>query len=193
MIRRASIHYFFLSLVFTFVSCRKKDDPVTPPTTGPVQEEELITTLAVHLHSVDGTQHLHMSFRDLDGEGGNAPVIDLDTLTANTVYEVELEVLNESVNPVIDITEEVQQEGELHQFFYQISGADLIVAYADQDVNGRPIGIHSTWTTGNVSSGSIRITLRHELDKDAAGVSDGNITNAGGDTDIEVDLPITVE
>lgn len=193
MIRRASIHYFFLSLVFIFVSCRKKDDPVTPPTTGPVQEEELITTLAVHLHSVDGTQHLHMSFRDLDGEGGNAPVIDLDTLTANTVYEVELEVLNESVNPVIDITEEVQQEGELHQFFYQISGADLIVAYADQDVNGRPIGIFSTWTTGNVSSGSIRITLRHELDKSAAGVSDGNITNAGGDTDIEVDLPITVD
>lgn len=174
-------------------ACRKKDDPVTPPPTGPVEEQELITTLAVHLHSIDGTQHLHLSFRDLDGDGGDPPNIDLDTLTANTVYDVDLELLNESVDPVVNITEEVEEEGDLHQFFYQMIGADLSIVYDDQDANGRPIGIHTTWTTGDVSTGSVRITLRHELNKEAVGVSQGDITNAGGDTDIEVEFPLTIE
>jgi hypothetical protein len=181
------------SIVVLVASCRKKDDPITPPTTGPVEEQELITTLAVHLHSLDGTQHLHLSFRDLDGDGGNPPMIDLDTLTANTIYEVHVELLNESVNPVIDITEEVEEEGDLHQFFYQVDNANLSITYDDQDVNGRPIGIHTTWTTGDVSTGSLKITLRHEPDKAADGVSQGDITNAGGDTDIEVELPLTIE
>jgi hypothetical protein len=37
------------------------------------------------------------------------------------------------------------------------------------------------------------VTLRHEPDKGAAGVSGGDITNAGGDTDIEVTFPVVIE
>ncbi|HBK71516.1 MAG TPA: type 1 periplasmic binding fold superfamily protein, partial [Flavobacteriaceae bacterium] len=35
--------------------------------------------------------------------------------------------------------------------------------------------------------------LRHEPNKSASGVSDGDITNAGGETDIEVIFNITVQ
>ena len=45
----------------------------------------------------------------------------------------------------------------------------------------------------NVSTtGNLTIILRHDLDKNGAGVSSGNIANAGGETDIEVVFPIQV-
>ena len=37
------------------------------------------------------------------------------------------------------------------------------------------------------------MTLRHEPAKDASGVAAGDITNAGGETDIEVTFDVTVE
>ena len=40
---------------------------------------------------------------------------------------------------------------------------------------------------------SYTITLRHEPAKTATGVSGGDITNAGGETDIEVVFDVTVE
>ena len=66
-------------------------------------------------------------------------------------------------------------------------------AYADQDNNGNPIGLSFELTTGDAGNESYTITLRHEPDKTASGVSGGDITNAGGETDIEVVFDITVE
>jgi len=37
------------------------------------------------------------------------------------------------------------------------------------------------------------VTLRHQPDKGAIGVSDGDITNAGGETDIEVLFDVIIE
>jgi len=39
----------------------------------------------------------------------------------------------------------------------------------------------------------VTITLRHEPAKDATGVSDGDITNAGGETDISVNFPVEIQ
>jgi len=69
----------------------------------------------------------------------------------------------------------------------------LSVAYDDKDANGNPVGLSSILTTGDAASGSITITLRHEPAKSASGVSNGDITNAGGETDIEVIFPINVQ
>ena len=46
-------------------------------------------------------------------------------------------------------------------------------------------------TTGSMANPSATMTviLRHEPNKAGAGVSDGDITNAGGETDIEVTFP----
>ncbi|MBC7439017.1 MAG: hypothetical protein H7250_03405 [Flavobacterium sp.] len=66
-------------------------------------------------------------------------------------------------------------------------------AYADQDANGKPIGLAFTLTTGAATTGNLTVTLKHEPNKSAAGVSTGNITNAGGATDASVTYPIVVE
>jgi len=60
------------------------------------------------------------------------------------------------------------------------------------DNNGNPIGISTRLSTGAVSNGKLKITLRHEPNKSAQGVKDGLITNAGGETDIEVEFPVNV-
>lgn len=172
--------------------CKKDDDdPIAP--TPPTNEEELITTLRLHFHSANDVEHFHFAFSDLDGDGGNAPVIEADTLSVDSVYSVELEVLDESGTPVEDITAEILAEDEDHQFFFQVSGSNATVTYNDADANGNPVGLSTTWTVGAASNGNVTVTLRHEPDKGATGVSSGDITNAGGETDIEVTFPVVIE
>ena len=178
-----------LGIILALSSCKKDKEDDTPP----ANEEELITTLELHFHSVGGSEHKHFTFRDLDGDGGNAPVIIADTLSADSIYDVEIEVLNESGTPTVDITAEIVDEGTVHQFFFQPSNANVTVAYSDADANGKPIGVNTLWTIGAIGNGTVVVTLRHEPDKNAAGVSGGDITNAGGETDIEVSFPVVIE
>ncbi|MEZ4740725.1 MAG: type 1 periplasmic binding fold superfamily protein [Flavobacteriales bacterium] len=133
-----------------------------------------------------------MRFTDVDGAGGNAPVYLIDSLDASTSYIVETILLNETTTPVDTISNEVRDEGTAHQFFYTVSGLDLSVAYGDTDANGRPIGLLTTMSSGTAGSGTLLVTLRHEPDKSAAGVAAGDITNAGGETDVEVSFPLVV-
>lgn len=156
-------------------------------------EQELITTMQLRFLPNAGSDVKHFIWRDADGEGGNPPVITADTLAAGTIYAVGIEVLNESVSPADTITTEIRNEGAAHQFFFQVSGANAAVAYADSDGNGNPIGLSSTWTIGTASVGTVKVTLRHQPNKGAPGVSAGNIANAGGDTDIEVVFPMVIE
>jgi hypothetical protein len=130
----------------------------------------------------------------VDGDGGNAPVITSDTLTSGHQYLGSIQLLNESGAPVEDITEEVESEATQHQFFFEVTGADLTWTYADADGNGKPVGLRTNWNApaGPASSGSLKVTLRHEPDKNAPGVSDGDITNAGGETDLEVTFPVEI-
>lgn len=191
---RTTLKYIAFALITTatITGCKKdKDDPVAP--TPPVNEEEVITTLRLHFHSAGGVEHKLFEFVDADGDGGNAPVITADALSADSIYSVAIEVLNESVNPAEDITGEIEDESDVHQFFFQVSGANATVAYADADVNGLPIGLSTLWTIGAASNGTVLVTLRHEPDKTAPGVSGGDITNAGGETDIEVSFPLVVQ
>lgn len=180
----------FLSLLATllvFSSCDKDDDPVV------VNDEEVITTLNYTLTPNGGGDVVVLSFEDKDGDGGNSPVITGGTLAANTTYNGSLELLNESESPAEDITEEIMEEDEDHQFFFQSTVSNLSVAYNDKDADNNPVGLNSLLTTGGAASGTLTITLRHEPNKSGSGVSGGDITNAGGETDIEVVLPITVQ
>lgn len=177
-----------LGVAVISTSCKKDEDPVIP------NEEELITTLNYTLISQNPADTVVLRFQDLDGEGGNDPVIIGGTLMANTVYNGSLELLNEQENPAEDITEEVETEAEEHQFFFEVSnGLDATVAYDDTDANGNPLGLASVINSNSVSSGKLIVILRHEPDKNAAGVSDGDITNAGGETDIQVEFDVDIQ
>jgi len=189
------INAIFLALAGTllFSACKKDDetDPATP--TPPVNEAELITTLRLTFNTASFAEYKYMVFTDLDGAGGNAPVITADTLSADSIYDLNIEVLDQSASPEVDITAQVLAEGVDHQFFYQVTGADLILAYGDADANGDPIGLLAASFVGAPSTGSLKVTLRHMPDKSAAGVANGDIINAGGDTDIEVTFPVVID
>ncbi len=180
-----------LLLVLTFLGSCKTDDPV------PENPEELITTLNMVFTPHGGGTSVTFQFQDLDGDGGNPPLITGGNLTAQTEYHATLVLLNESVFPIADITEEILDEAEDHQFFFQTTvlglGTQLLHSYDDMDSNGFPIGIVNTFTTHDPASGILIVTLRHKPNKTATGIGNGDITNAGGETDIEVEFPVMIQ
>ncbi len=170
-------------LAISLFSC-EPNDPVDP------NQEELITTVNLDLESNGLTYSLN--YQDLDGDGGNAPVITLDTLAANSTYSGSITLFNESVTPAEEITPEIFDEASDHQFFFTSNGTSSFT-YSDQDNDGNPIGLSFELTTGNATNETFTITLRHEPDKSATDVSSGVITNAGGETDIEIALSVIIE
>lgn len=178
-----------LLLIIGLQSCSSDDDNPEP-----VNEEEVITTMTIRFTPQGGGAELVLRTQDLDGDGPNDPVVtDNIAFEPNTVYNAEVEFLNELESPPEDITEEVLAEDEEHQVFYTIiSSGDVTATYNDMDSNGNPVGVSFTLTTGSTSSNSMTVTLRHEPNKDASGVSDGDITNAGGETDIEATFSFSV-
>jgi hypothetical protein len=177
------------ALVLTVSGCKKDDHDHDHD-----NEQELITTVNVVFTPAGGGTPVTFSFVDLDGDGGNAPVITNGTLAANTSYTVATTFLNESETPAEDITEEVRAEGKEHQVFYQVqSGLNLTVTYNDADADNRPIGLINNAAAGAASTGSLTVVLRHEPNKAAANVANGNIANAGGETDVEVTFNVTIQ
>jgi hypothetical protein len=179
---------FLAATVFAtvlFVSCSNDDDTPTP-----VNEEEVITTLTVTLAPNFGGTPVILQMRDLDGDGSNAPVITVSgSLETGATYNGSLVLLNETVNPPENITDEVEEEGMEHQFFYTIgSGLDATTAYINFDSAGNPLGTQFTLIAGSASSGTLTFTLRHEPIKPNTGLSD-----AGGETDIESTFNVTIE
>jgi hypothetical protein len=178
------------TLSVLFITSCKKDEPEEPIIPN---EEEVITTLNFTLTPNGGGTPVVLTFQDLDGDGGNPPTITGGTLDTNATYTGALELLNELESPAGDISQEVQEEAEEHQFFFQTSLSGIDIAYDDMDANGNPIGLATIITTNGANSGTITVILRHLLDKDASGVSTGDITNAGGETDIEVTFDVDIQ
>lgn len=177
--------FFVVTALFT--ACN--DDDVQVP-----EEPEVITDVNLVLTPEGGGATVVFSFNDPDGEGGVEGTAIGGTLSVNTMYTGAITLTNASdINDIEDITEEIAEEDEEHQFFFDVTDANITVAYNDMDEDGNPIGLLTTVTTGNASTGTFTVILRHEPDKGAEGVSDGNIANAGGETDIEVEFPVTVQ
>ena len=181
-------------LVTTLLAgCKKKDDPVAP-TPPAVNEEEVITTLVITFTDQENSSEVfELRYADVDGVGGNPPVATGDALPNNRAFHVALQVLNESASPAIDLTGEISAEGAEHQFFFQGVGAYPVISYADTDSNGRPIGLTNIGFTTASGTGTLTVILRHMPDKNGTDVATGDITNAGGETDLVATIPITVQ
>ena len=179
-----------LSLVaLFFMSCSRNDD--RPEL---INEEEVITTTIVRL-TATSQPTVTLTARDADGDGPGAPVIEVSgNLIASTTYTGTIQLLNETVTPAEDITLEVRDEDLDHQFFYQSNTSlNVTTTYSDMDPDGNPVGINFSVTAGQPSTGSFTAILRHLPNKTASGVADGDITNAGGETDVTQTFNVTVE
>jgi len=168
-------------------ACNDKD-PVAE------NQEELITTVRLTFTPTGSTgSPVVATWQDPDGDGGTAPTVSPITLAGNTTYTLAVALLDDSKSPSVNITEEVEEEAEEHQLFFRTSGlTGMTITYNDQDSNNRPIGLVNTVTTPTAGSGTLTVILRHEPNKAAASVANGDPTNAGGETDIETTPPFSV-
>ena len=184
-------HFFKLTFITLFAlsitSCNNDDD-----SSEPVNEEEVISTVIAIFSN--GNSTVTLTSRDLDGDGPNDPVTEISgPFVANTTYAGTVQFWNELEDPAEDITEEVEEEALEHQVFYSVTNNIGNFSYGDMDSEGNPIGLVYSFTTNDAGNGAMTITLRHEPNKDGEGVSDGNIANAGGETDIQVTFNVSVE
>ena len=180
-----ALYSFILLTGLLFTAC--SDDDTTP---AQVDEEEVITTLMVTLTSNTG-QTITLNSQDLDGDGPNDPTISVSApLSVATTYSGVIELFNETVSPAEPVHEEVAEESAEHQFFYTQGGnINVTTNYGDFDGNGNPLGLSFSLSTTSAGQGTMTFTLRHEPLKP----NDGTLSGAGGETDLSVTFPITIE
>lgn len=174
-----SIYKPFLFLLILAITSCEKDTPEV------VEEQEVITTVTIEFTAADNpTQTFRWQM-----DQANTQTI---TLKANTPYEVSIAFLDESdPGDVEDITEEVVEEADEHQVFYEFS--DVTVAYTSGDLdtldsNNNPVFIHSIWTASSTGTGIARAYLIHEPTTKTSTTRNG----FGGETDVAIDIPIAI-
>lgn len=168
------------------------------------EEEEVINKIVLNFTPTAGGDAITAAWFDADGEGVANPTIDEIGLAANTEYTMTLTLENTLGMDVEDITAEISEEADEHMFFYGFT-ADIFsnpagdgnidnredpLNYNDEDSNGNPVGLSTTWTTGAVTTASsdFRIVLKHQPDLKTA-TSDATV----GGTDVDITLSLSIQ
>lgn len=177
-------------------------DPNAPAEENP---EEVITDVILTFTAEDGTV-VTAAAQDPDGEGPlELEVISPVALAANTNYTLTMELLNaEDPDDVEDITEEIREEDAEHMFFFawtesyfsdpegdgNVDNRDDAVNYQDTDGGGLPVGLTTTWSTGDATTtdGEFRVILKHQPD----GLKTATSTVTDGDTDIDITWALSI-
>lgn len=175
-----------LAIIFA-TSCKK--DPTTP-----ILQQELITTVKLMLTDTAAPFTTYtFQYKDLDGDGPIVATLDSVKLPIGKVFRANLLLLDESKTPADTTSNEIEELNIEHQFFYKSTPTDVIsnFIYLNFDDNGKPLGSEFSFQTKSTSSfGNLLITLRHLPNKDGVNVSSGDITNANGETDVEIVFPV---
>jgi hypothetical protein len=174
---------FIFTLIQIFISSCSKDSHSH-------NDQESINKITVDLVSASHTAVF--SFEDKDGDGGLSPILKADSLKTNQSYTATIKAFKFENNAWVETTDEILREGVDHQFFFAATANALETNYADLDVNGKPIGLKSTWITKSVAAGKLKLTLLHEPNKSAQGAATGDKTNAGGETDVEIEWDVKI-
>lgn len=172
-----------LSLGFLLTAC-KKDEP------APIEDNEFISTL--RLTFTEGSNKLVYSIKDLDGDGGKAPIADVIKLLPNKTYTVTTEFLDETKTPIFNTTLEVEKESAEHLIIYEQTPATIMtIARTDKDSRGFEIGLKATAKTAAAANGSLKVTLRHQPEVGGKPVKNG--TTSPGSTDFEGSFVVEVK
>jgi hypothetical protein len=173
-----------VATAFSLYACDKNENEEP-------NDEEVITTVRM-IYTIPGTTTaITASWEDLDGPGGNNPVIDTIKLQANRTYNAAVLVLDRSKTPVDTVSYEILEEDYEHRFYYNIfSGANINVTNLNKDRNGVTLGTTSTWTTLGAATGNARVTLRHY---DEGGKAEADpVDSPKSSSDIECTFPTRV-
>jgi hypothetical protein len=199
--KKNSLVALFLAAIF-ITGCKKDDDSV------PAEENELEVITDVKLiftNTEDANDVVEARAQDPDGEGvEELKILDEIELEANTSYTLTFEIMNNLESPGEDIRAEILEEDDEHQFFFHFSeglftnpegdgnfdnAADPI-RYNDNDGNGNPLGLSTTWTTADthVHDAHFAVKLQHQ-----PGVKTASSGANDGDTDFELEFDLHIE
>ena len=185
---------FGLVLLSLLISC--SDDEV--PEAENVEEAIDQVTLTF---SADGAANLVFKAIDPDVAGWANVEYDEIELKSNTEYtlDIKLEYTVENEN----ITEEIEEEADEHIFFFSftdgmftspsgdgnVDNREHPINYEDKDSNGFPLGLKTTWETGDAMADmTFNVMLKHQPDNQKTNTSDSKI----GSSDIDLTWNISI-
>jgi hypothetical protein len=175
--------FVFALLLGVSLSACKKDDP------APVQDSEFISTM--RLTFTEGSNKLVYNIKDLDGDGGKAPVADVIKLAPNKTYSLTTEFLDETKNPVENLTTEIEKESAEHLIIFVSSTNLLTISRLDKDSRNFEIGLKASAKTTTAANGTLKVTLRHQPEVGGKPVKNGTATP--GTTDFEGNFVVEIK
>lgn len=203
-LKNISLVYFVsvIALVLTLTGCGEDPEKEDTP--------ELITKATLTFTPSGGGNPVVVTATDPDGEGVQDLAVDGPiNLAVTKTYTLRIELINGLASPnspEYNITEEVEEEGDEHMFFFgwtnnvfsNPTGNGNIDNRADAvnytgginsvDVNNLPLGLTTTWTTSQAAaSGTFRIILKHQPETKST-TSDSNT----GETDLDITFTLNV-
>ena len=171
---------------------------------------EVMTTVKMTFTPNGGGESFVVQWADPENDG--SPVIDDIVLTKGETYTVDLEVWNELESPAENVTPEIKDEMDEHQFFIygtsvdgpgsETSSALVKHSYADKDSKGFVIGLSNTIEAVAAGEGSVYVMLRHMPPVNGVAVKTGELaagfkasgeTSLPGSADINVDFKLMVK
>lgn len=201
-----ALTFLMLSLI-VFQGC-KDDDPKKEDV------PELITKATLTFTPNGGGAAVVVTATDPDGEGvQNISVDGPINLVANKTYVLTLDLINglaASTAPEYKVTDEVEEEGDEHMFFFSwtnnafsnptgngnVDNRNDAINYTgganSKDKNNRPLGLTTTWTSATPAGGTItssfRVLLKHQPNL-KSDTSDSNT----GETDLDLTFILNVQ
>ncbi len=187
---------FLLSVLLS--SCIKKDK------VDPEEDNELITRVSLHIkedhsdeqeddnESDDSDENqLTYQWRDNNGDG-IVDSVDPIKLEFNKEYEVEVEFWNDLESPAENITEEVEEAGDIHLVKLKvIPNGFLTIQVKDKDKNNKVLGLENHLRTNAKGNAVLNVILFHQPPVNGIPVKDG--FSELGSTDIDVKFDVVVE
>lgn len=194
-----------MAVALILTGCNKDDSlPVVPPAVE--NELEIMTDVKlIFTNSVDATDIVEARAQDPDGIGvEEMTVLDTINLDTSKTYTLTYEIMNNLETPGEDIGAEVLEEDDEHQFFFSytadafsspsgngnIDNASDAINYNDEDDNGNPVGLSTSWTTPStpVTEGTFTVKLMHQ-----PGVKTATSSVADGDADWELTFVLNIQ
>ncbi len=185
--------------MMAFTACESEDPAVE-------NDGEVITDVTLTFTELDASGTAvgsPFSFKASDPQGievGASPTIETVTLSSGKTYQLDIEVFNSIENE--DITEEILEEGDEHQFYFLGSlfvGSPAPASYAYNDAGGELIGLRGIVTmqsSPGTNTAAMRVVLRHDLNKNFEGATNPHFANyeqAGGESDLDILFPVVIE
>jgi hypothetical protein len=166
-------------------------------------EEEIIDKITLTFTPTDGGNPVVAIASDPDGPGPLDLTVEDISLMESTDYQLSIKLENTIEGE--DITKEIREEDEDHLILFAF-GENLFespdgdgnidnradpVNYNDQDSNGLPLGLSTSWTTACTTegdqSGTFRVMLKHQPELKSA-TSGADV----GGTDLDITWNIKV-